>query len=362
MSTVLSSRAGSAIAALTVIAAVVMMFAVFVGPSDGRRSGPPLDPRSTTDSGTRAAVILMEQHGRRVSIGAPGSAAGTVLMFTDDLEDDSREQLLDQISDGQSLIIADASSPLLERVNRAATIGPVQACSLPSLSAVSDLDLGLIPTLASGDIASCFAVGDGWLVTVSSHGAGQIVAISSPRPFTNGRLAQDHHAALILGVVQLTDGPIRIVYGAAGFGDRSLADLIGEPVWAALASLLLCVVLYGLFRARRLGLPVTESDPVEIEGSELVLATARLYARTHSDEYVLQTIADRLRIDIEHRWGFSVEEEPGTVIDRLHLNDADGTHIRVALGPRKPADAADFAQRVAHGVYARRIVRGSRDG
>lgn len=335
-----------------------MAIAAIAGPADTRRGGPRLDPRSTIDSGTRAAAILIEREGRDVDVGGPVPGFGTYILFEDQLSDESRARLLTEVEAGQSLIVTDASSPIVERFSRTSSVSVGSGCAIASLADVSDLDLGLVPALATGNVASCFPAGDGWLVSVSSLGSGQVIAVSTARPFTNARLADGHNAALVVGLVDLTEGPVRIVTATVGSGERSLADLIGEPVWAGLAGLLIAATVFGLNRGRRLGRPILETDPVEIEGSELVTATARLYARSGSGEHVLAAMADQLRADVETRYGFTGDDSVESIVGRLNLNESDSADMRVALTPDKPISDADFAARVSHGVRARTIVRG----
>jgi len=358
MSRLLSSRGGGALVALGGIALVVMALAAIAGPADTRRGGPRLDPRSTIDSGTRAAVILIERQGRNVDVGSVGVEHGTYILFDDNLSDESRDDLLTEVEAGRSLIIADASSPIVKRLSRTSSLSAGSRCSIPSLAGVSDLELGLVPALATGDIANCFPAGDGWLVSVSSLGSGQVVAVSSPRPFTNSRLADGHNAALVVGLVDLTEGPIRILTATVGSGNRSLRDLIGEPVWAALAALAIATIAFGLNRGRRLGHPILEADPVEIEGSELVTATARLYARSGSGEHVLVAMADQLRLDLELRHGVGKQDDTESIVRSLSSNEVDAADLRVALTPERPTDEADFQLRVGRGVRARTIVMG----
>ena len=49
-------------------------------------------------------------------------------------------------------------------------------------------------------------------------------------------------------------------------------------------------------------------------------------------------------------------------IQQLRLNVEDEAHLRSALSQAAPVSDADFVERVAHGVHARRVVRGIRRG
>ncbi len=349
------------IAVLVGVAVVAMLIAFVTGESDSRRSGPPLDPRSTIDSGARAAVILLEQQGRSVSIGSATSPVDTFLVLDDNLQATERERLLDRVEHGADLVIADGRSDLVETASRASTVRDGIACELSGLTSVADIDVGVVPGLVAGDLGNCFPVGSGWFLTVTSRGEGRVIALSSSRVFTNSRIDEGHNAALVVGVLAMTEGEIRIVQALPGAGDRTLVELIGEPAWAALALLVIAFVTYGAHRARRLGQPVTETDPVEIAGSELVRATARLYRKADGRGHVVEAIRGQLRRDLATRWALDEAEPIDSVVRRLQLADDEETHVRDALTAPVPQDEAGFTQLVGSCVRARRTIRGTHE-
>ena len=65
----------------------------------------------------------------------------------------------------------------------------------------------------------------------------------------------------------------------------------------ALAQLLIAFVVFALWRGRRLGRPVAEVQPVEIAGSELVVAVGNLLQKAGRPEIA----AERLRSDLPPR-------------------------------------------------------------
>ena len=69
-----------------------------------------------------------------------------------------------------------------------------------------------------------------------------------------------------------------------GGGERTLVDLVSAGVTRALAQLALAFAVYALWRARRLGRPVAEPQPVAVAGSELVAAVGNLLDRTRSPQ------------------------------------------------------------------------------
>ena len=88
-------------------------------------------------------------------------------------------------------------------------------------------------------------------------------------------------------------------------GDRSLWSLIDDGIRWGLLQVVVAVGLFLWWRARRLGRPVPEPQPVELDGADLVVATGALLqgsgraseaaGRLHDD--LRQVIAARLGID-----------------------------------------------------------------
>lgn len=343
------------------VAVIVMLIAVIAGEPDGRRSGPPLDPRSTVGSGARAAVILLEQQGHSISIGGVDAGHSTYLLLDDNLQESDLERLLARVESGADLVIADGRSDIAPKVRSASTLGEHVDCDLPELALVDQIEVGVVPALAPGDIANCFPVSSGWFISVSSRGEGRVILMASSRPFTNSRIDEGHNAALVVGVMAMTEGEIRIVQALAGGGDTSLAELIGEPVWAALALVMLAFIAYGGFRARRLGMPVIESDPVEIAGSELVNATARLYGKAGENGHVVEAMRTQLRRDLGTRWAIGDDESIDVIVNRLQLHGEDEDQFRAALTAPVPRDEAGFTKLVGSCVRARHVIRGTHE-
>ena len=343
------------------VAAIVMVVAFIAGEPDARRSGPALDPRSTTGSGARAAVILLEQQGHVVSIGNVTDGADTYLVLDDNLPEDEWSRLLARVERGADLVIADGRSDLLATASAASTVRDGDGCDLGALALVDDIDVGLVPGLVSGNLGNCYPVGSGWFLTVSSRGDGRIIALSSARAFTNSRIDNGQNAAVVVGVLAMTNGEIRIVQTLPGAGDKTLSELIGEPVWAALAMMAIAFVAYGTYRARRLGQPVIEADPVEIAGSELVSATARLYAKADGKGHVIEAMRAQLVSDLDSRWAIDDTESIDSVVRRLQVHGEDEAHLRAALTAPIPNDEAGFTQLVGSCVRARHTIRGTHE-
>jgi hypothetical protein len=98
-------------------------------------------------------------------------------------------------------------------------------------------------------------------------------------------------------------------------------------------------VVYAWFRARRLGHPVLETQPVEIAGSELVLAVGQLLQQTKRPQHA----ADLLRSDVRRRLAERLGLAPDVPIDVLvdavvGRTHADSEKVWQALGDGPVAD------------------------
>ncbi|HMK11019.1 MAG TPA: hypothetical protein VK461_05540, partial [Acidimicrobiales bacterium] len=141
---------------------------------------------------------------------------------------------------------------------------------------------------------------DGAFVVAQPNGNGWIVATGGAGPFVNDRIDSEDNAALAANILVPHDGA-RVAFleranPGTGEGNKSLRDLIPTRVRMALAQLLIAFVIFALWRGRRLGRPVSEVQPVEIAGSELVVAVGNLLQKTGRP----QAAAERLRADL-HR-------------------------------------------------------------
>jgi hypothetical protein len=113
--------------------------------------------------------------------------------------------------------------------------------------------------------------------------------------------------------------------GSDGGTDRSLGDVLGRGVRLAILQLFVAFVVYALYRARRLGPPILEPQPVEIDGSELVVAVGQLLQQSARPEHA----ADLLRADTRRRLGERVGVPTGASPAVL----ADVVAARTTLDP-----------------------------
>ncbi len=339
-----SAWTAAAVVVLVTVAAVVVAGA----PSS---QGPPLDPGSTGPLGTKALVELLGDLGTHVTVtsGVPqAQGQGHALVLKDNLDARTRRGLLAWAHSGGALVVADPTSKLtglrpLGQVNGTRTLS---GCSLPSLRQVGRIQpvggaLLSVPRSAVG----CFYQGHHpWLVA-HPEGAGMVTTLGGPDAFTNANLGRADNAVLAAALL-LGPRPGSAVYLLAppgpGTGRTGLLGLVGPRVRLALVELALAFVVLVLWRARRLGHPVPETQPVQIEGCELVRAVGALLRRAHRPEAAAAVLRAGLRQDLAGRLGLD-PSAPVTAASALLASsghDLPAPVVALALGDQTAQDQA----------------------
>ena len=322
--------------AVALVVAGLLLVAVAVGrPSDG--GGGPLDPEGTSPAGAKALVLLLEALGAEVELveGAPPDGATTAVLPLDLLGDEDVDATRRWVEGGGILLVGDSRSPLAEG-------GSSESCP-PILAGVDVLATGTDEELARSDGTGCF---DGFVRT-ATVGSGTIVAIGSPAPLTNDLLDEADDAVLAASVLVPAPGArVAFVVGpstTATGGQPSLADLIADRVRQAVLLAAVAGGVWVAWRARRLGRPVVEEQPVAVAGSELVVAVGRLLdARRRPDE-----AADLLRADVRRavtaRMGLAADADIRTVAAAVASRSTlDADRAAAALGDRRVVTDADL--------------------
>lgn len=361
--------------------AIVAALAVAVAVMGRPPTETPLDPDSDRALGTSAFVALLERLGTDVDVtrSLPDDQTDTYVVLHDNLDRHDRAELREWVGEGGVAVVFDPGSPLVPPGSSSVdsepddpilggrdddrgpdpdddgagpfednpyVYGPLSAghCDVaplrdPSITAVepySGAVLYKVPERAD----SCFGDGDAANVVATPVGSGNLVAVGGAGIVVNAALGAADNAPVVIGLVAPLDGtrvavldPGRGVVSRGDDDGKSLLELIPTNVKWALAQLGVAFVLYALWRARRVGAPVSEGQPVAVAGSELVAAVGGLLDRSGSPQHA----ADVLRADFRREVCERFAVPPSTPIGVLarvvaERTGADAGLVEVALG------------------------------
>lgn len=342
---------------LVLLGAAVVAVAAVAGPGP---SGAPLDPRSTAPDGTRALVQTLSALGADVRVGVPRPVAGddVALLFTDRLGEARRQAVLDWVRAGGVLVVADPRSELTPRPVGPATVAGAhvpmsRSCDVAALAAVGEVAPGGAVYEAPAGAEACFARRDGHWLVVRAEGDGVVVALGGPDVFVNARLDSADHARLAAALLAPHPGTRLALLRPArpGEGEATLGDLVPTRVRLALGQLAVGFVILAAWRARRLGAPAVERQPVDLPASELVVATGNLLHQARARRRAATLLREDLRRTLGERLGLP----PGTAPD--DLADAVATRTGVDRGEVAGVLAAEAGDEEALVVLARSAER-----
>jgi hypothetical protein len=319
------------------LAVGVLLIGVFT--RNGRNEGDPLDPTSTGELGAKGLVLLLEEVGADVAVGTEPTSGGTAILLQDDLDDAQSERLRSWVEDGGTLVVADPLSPFAPAIDRgSASVFDVPdddrgllepACDLAAVAGIRRIRAdGAAPFRAEPGDVTCFPVDDGAYLVARPVGEGTVVALGGAGPFLNRELDVEDNAALAVALLAPRDGtPVTFVrQDVPGGGRRTLRDLVSARVKDGLWQLLIAFAVFALWRARRLGRPVLEPQPVQIAGSELVVAVGNLLQHGKRRDAAARMLRSSLRRTLRDRLGVrpdaAADELAAAVAARTRL-DAD---------------------------------------
>jgi hypothetical protein len=310
----------------------------------GAEEGNPLDPASPGPLGTKGLVEVLRGLGGRVTVsaGQPGTGTDTALLLSDDLTPQRRQGLLDWVRRGGTLVVADPSSGVT-RVEPAGStrFGLLDAeierrCAVPALRDAERVAApgGVVFEIPEGQGApgnrpdatqACFPRNDGAWLLVQPLGGGTVVRLGGASALVNQELGEADNAVLLASLLVPVEGTaVQVLQPPLpGGGTAGLGDLIAPRVRLALWQLVLAFVLLALWRARRLGRPVAEPQPVQLPGAELVVAVGNLLQRAKGRGQAAGLLTDDLRRSLAERLGLP----PSTPADQVADTVAERTGI-----------------------------------
>ena len=333
-----------------IFVALGIALAVAIAGGGGNDTGRTYDPTSTSTTGTKALVDSLRALDVDVAVesGAPSAGTTALLVLVDGMGDAQRHAISSWVDAGGTLVVADRDSPLNPfRTARPTFLGLVQRdlprrCDVPALRQVDHV---IVPQAALLRVrppaVGCFTSGDdAWLVT-QPQGRGNLVVVGGADAFTNGSLGDGDNGLLAVTLLApTTSAHVQVLpLPAPGSGRKTLVDLISENVKLALLQLGMAFVLYAVWRARRLGRPVLEPQPVEIPGSELTAAVGRLFQRAHARGRAADLVRDGTRRSLAQRLGLAPDAPVDAVAEAAAARiGKPADEVRAVLAGPEPAD------------------------
>jgi Domain of unknown function (DUF4350) len=336
----------------------VLLGLLLVAAIGGRRAeeGNPLDPESPGPLGTKGLVEVLGELGARVTVSAdqPGGGTDTALLLSDDLTPERRQGLLNWVRQGGTLVVADPSSAVTEAEPVGSTrIGLLDAqierrCPVAALADVGRVAApgGIVFEVpAGGGAQACFPRNDGAWLLVQPLGMGTVVRLGGASALVNQELGEADNAVLLASLLAPTQATAVQVLRPPlpGGGGAGLGDLVAPRVRLALWQLVVAFGLLALWRARRLGRPVTEPQPVQIPGAELVVAVGNLLQRARGRGQAAGLLADDLRRSLAERLGLPASAPAELVADTVAARTGiPRQRVLRALAPTTPRDEAEL--------------------
>jgi hypothetical protein len=331
----------------------------------GPEEGNPLDPASPGPLGTKGLVEVLRGLGGRVSVSAdrPGAGTETALLLSDDLTPERRQGVLDWVGRGGTLVVADPSSGVTEVEQAGSTrIGLLDAeierrCEVAALGDVGRVAApgGVVFKVPEGPAGpggtggggarACFPRNDGAWLLVQPLGEGTVVRLGGASVLVNQELGEADNAILLASLLVPVEGTtVQVLQPPLpGGGTAGLGDLIAPRVRLALWQLVVAFVLLALWRARRLGRPVAEPQPVQLPGAELVAAVGNLLQRAKGRGQAAGLLTDDLRRSLAERLGLPPSAPADQVADAVAARTAvPRERVLRTLTQTTPGDEAEL--------------------
>lgn len=245
-------------------------------------------------------------------------------------------------------------------------------CDIPVVSSMTDLEVE--PTWASdlevrsGD-RSCFGDGDSALVVAEPLGDGWVVTLNDQEWITNLGLRGrndglstpsaenfDDRAAVLLALAQIRgselpggaelDRPVGYVQPwFVAKADRSETltfwSFVRPSVKAGLAQLIVAVLIFAWYSARRLGRVVPEPQPVNIAGADLVEAVGEMMRRRRDPDAALAVLRRTAIGDLGTALHLGSRPDPGTLVVRAAaVSGMEEAEVRQMLYTATASDSA----------------------
>lgn len=320
---------------------VVAVLVVAWFASSGGGASVPYGARSTAPDGLGAFTTLVRQRGVAVSeraaatVASAGLGQGDALLVpAPDLATAAqRRQFVAAARRGANVLYGTRPDPTVGFASPSGRYDLITTpaeplgrgiCDVEALRGLGPVDVAFsYPLEPEAGERRCFGTTEGAVVVVREEGVGQLAVLGGPEFLVNARLWPDKErggtvldnaavglALLGVGASSTVDAPSRLVVvearpsvGAEASGQRPLASLLPVGVQLFLVQLLAAVVVYSWWRGRRFGEPVRDHVPVDVAGSELVVAVGDLHRRRGDARAAAASLRAELRRDLCERLG-----------------------------------------------------------
>ena len=299
----------------------------------------------------------LAEQGATVVLGEPWPLGGT----DDDGELDEIDELLDTYGGAVGDLAPYSARELADTPAEPRDPG---RCDIPGLEALGPIDVAFawdVPAVDGdqvcyGDIsAGDVAPGEEpAMISARKIGSGRVITLASPYLWVNSRLqpAKEQggeplaNAATALVLTGAAPGVTIEVIDASPSADASIEgsdgplELMPLPVRLALAQLVVVALVFLWWRSVRLGRPVEEPLPVEIAGSELVVAVGDLLRRKGSPERAAATLRADAREVLAARLGATGAHDEVLVATVAARTGRSADDVRAALFGGSPVDSS----------------------
>jgi Domain of unknown function (DUF4350) len=323
------------------------------------RPGGQMDPAATGPSGAHALVALLRDHGVSVDVAdnatdaANAAGPGTLLLFAETQRVTS-ESLLQQLADAPGdLLLVEPTSPARRvlapgiRTSGARVTETKPDCDLREANQAGSVDFGPANTFRGVDdrlVTSCY----GGALVRYGDGERTVTAVGNTDFMTNEGLLRAGNAALAMNLAGTHSHLVwyapQHIEGESS-GSTSIFALIPDSVKWIVAQLWLAVILFALWKGRRIGPLVAEDLPVVVRASETVEGRGRLYRSRRARDRAAQALRAATLQRILPRIGLGTDAPPPAVVVAVAQRSRfDPELLRHILFGPAPATDADLTQ------------------
>jgi len=351
------------------LAIVCLVVLVSVFRNDDEPNAVSYDLGNPEPNGAKALALLVNRFGGEIEQrDALRSSDDVALVFVDSLTEEQSAGVERWVRSGGTLVVGDPGSSLAPTSAAGTDVRQpgelVPNCSLSYADGVEriapdpDRDYQVFEDDSDESAVHCFAGRGGSFLASTRIGLGTVVQLGTPNIFTNEQIGKVDNAVLALNLLRTNgnDNVVVLQRSAATIagGDKTLSDLIPDGVRGLLAQFAVALLVFGIWRSRRLGAPVAEDQQVEIPASVIVEAVGNLLQNANQSAGAAATLRTDLRRSLSELLGTNTDVDPGVlaqlVADRTGI--PEGRLLAVLLdGPVPTGEALLHLSQAIEDVY-----------